>query len=1100
VARPIKTVPQIKTTKVQTGAKRMQISLHEKLVLGTWCLAKFGVKTVEEIAASLKDEQLEGLDEENVHYFIQVIISRHGPSLTGLTADKLRIYDANIARHTAKINANRIRNSLPVVRWKYFQYLSLLFVEMYLDSYFYDPVVLRAELNETITSMNTNLTGVDVLTKFPLNIDPKTQLNKVALWSATGSGKTLLMHVNLLQYTHYLGQCEKVVKLNKIMLLTPNDGLSQQHEREFVDSGISAELFDKSRATMFAGQIVEILDIHKLRRGDPGENTVSVESLEGNNLVLVDEGHRGAAGGEDGAWFSLRNDLCSGGFSFEYSATFGQAVSGDIGLTDVYSKSIIFDYSYKYFYGDGYGKDFEILNLDEGIDKSARDTYLVACLMVFFEQIHLYKSNRTSFIPFLIEKPLWVFVGSSVNAVRTENKSEVSDVVDILQFMAGFVANKKTSIATIEKILNDGLMTSAGQDIFARRFAYLREIRITATQVFNQTLELIFNAPGGGSIYVENLRGSSGEIALRIGADNEPFGVINVGDTSKLVKLCASQGMNVGELEFKESLFQRISESRSPINILIGSKKFTEGWNSWRVSTLGLMNVGKSEGTQIIQLFGRGIRLKGYGWSLKRSARGNLPAHVARAKHISLLETLNVFGIHAKYMVQFRQHLEEESPKDNDPIGVCLPIIKNLGFLKLKTRLKTLRVKKSVGGITTEGGDAFRQLGPVIAIHKPDPLDKADLLLRQNKVQLNLFPKIATDQSNDISAGDIDPTKHEKRHLTKAIVGLLDIDRIVFEIVRYRKERNRHNVVITREKVIELLLDHEWYDLYMPAELLRAIDYSNVHFWSQVSTTLLRKYVDSFQAHQRSKWEQPHLEYVELEQDDPNFPDDDHYTVYVEKAKIKLQSDLEVIAAKIGSGDLASWSIQLDAPEARPLEKVLFESHLYEPLLRLEEGIPQVSPKPLNGGESRFINDLKVFQAANQNVFENMELYLLRNLTRGRGIGFFEAGNFYPDFIMWLVRAGTQEIIFIDPKGLSHHGVDDPKILFHKTIKEIEVRLADTSVHLHSIIVSGTSAATLSSLWGLSKSEIQSRNIIFQEDADYIDQFFTTVLGPIAVK
>ena len=481
MTRPKKAVVPDVPPKMLRGAKGMQRSLHEKLVLSQWCLGRLGVKTVEEISVSLKDELLEGLDEENIHHFIQVIISRHGQSLNGLSADKLRIYDANIVRHTTKINSNRIRNLKPTVRWKYYQYLTLLFVEMYLDSYFSDTVVLREELNAIIASMNRFLTGVDALTKFPLNVDPKTQLNKVAIWSATGSGKTLVMHINLLQYKHYLEQYEKVVKLNKIMLLTPNDGLSQQHDREFIDSGIAAELFDKSRATMFAGQIVEILDIHKLRRGGPGENTVSVESLEGNNLVLVDEGHRGAASGEEGAWFSLRNDLCSGGFSFEYSATFGQAVSGDLGLTDIYSKSIIFDYSYKYFYGDGYGKDFEILNLDEDIYQSVRITYLVACLMVFFEQLHLYKSNRTSFVPFLIEKPLWVFVGSSVNAVRTENKSEVSDVVDILQFMQGFVSNKKSSITTIKKILQDGLVNSTNEDIFAHRFSYLREIRMTAT-------------------------------------------------------------------------------------------------------------------------------------------------------------------------------------------------------------------------------------------------------------------------------------------------------------------------------------------------------------------------------------------------------------------------------------------------------------------------------------------------------------------------------------------------------------------------------------------------------------------------------------------
>jgi hypothetical protein len=115
------------------------------------------------------------------------------------------------------------------------------------------------------------------------------------------------------------------------------------------------------------------------------------------------------------------------------------------------------------------------------------------------------------------------------------------------------------------------------------------------------------------------LKGATGEIALRIG-ENSPFGVINVGDDAKLLKLCEHRGLNTGEREFLGSLFHELSRPESTVNILIGSKKFTEGWNSWRVSTMGLMNVGATEGAQIIQLFGRGVRLKGFDFSLKRRA------------------------------------------------------------------------------------------------------------------------------------------------------------------------------------------------------------------------------------------------------------------------------------------------------------------------------------------------------------------------------------------------------------------------------------------------------------------------------------------------
>ena len=141
----------------------------------------------------------------------------------------------------------------------------------------------------------------------------------------------------------------------------------------------------------------------------------------------------------------------------------------------------------------------------------------------------------------------------------------------------------------------------------------------------------------------------TGEIRLRLG--DAPFGVINVGDDSALLKLCAANGLHTASVDFTESLFQNITKPDSTINLLIGSKKFTEGWNCWRVSTMGLMNVGRSEGSEIIQLFGRGVRLKGYDMSLKRSSyyiKDN--PSVKLPQYISILETLNIFGVRADYM------------------------------------------------------------------------------------------------------------------------------------------------------------------------------------------------------------------------------------------------------------------------------------------------------------------------------------------------------------------------------------------------------------------------------------------------------------------
>ena len=525
---------------------RPAVPFPYRLVLNQWLLSLFNVKRFEELAEPLRNEALEGLDENNVHHFHHALTAQLF-NLTQLSTELLLEYDQNIVRHTLRLNERRITRGEEPTVWKYFQYLALLFTEIYLDRYFRDPEALRAALNEQIARYNDGKEEADRVAPLDAGVEAWTQLNKLALWMATGSGKTLLMHANILQYRHYLEKHGRRRELNRIILLTPNEGLSQQHLREFEAAGIEAEIFNKDGRGLFAGQAVEILEVTKLK-DEMGDRTVAVDAFEGNNLVLVDEGHRGASGGGDGAWMRFRNALCEKGFSFEYSATFGQAVKGNPALADLYARNIVFDYSYRYFYADGFGKDYQILNLDEDTQRDHLELYLTACLLSFFQQQRLYREHESAFRPFQIDKPLWIFVGGSVTA--TLAKQDASDIVEILRFLARYVADRSGSIQRIERVLSQGLVTATGRNLFAGRFAYLNTGGLSAAQVFEETLATLFNAPGGGQLYVENLKGATGEVALRMGAENDAFGVINVGDDAKLVKLCEENGLATGEREF----------------------------------------------------------------------------------------------------------------------------------------------------------------------------------------------------------------------------------------------------------------------------------------------------------------------------------------------------------------------------------------------------------------------------------------------------------------------------------------------------------------------------------------------------------------------
>ena len=261
----------------------------------------------------------------------------------------------------------------------------------------------------------------------------------------------------------------------------------------------------------------------------------------------------------------------------------------------------------------------------------------------------------------------------------------------------------------------------------------------------------------------------------------------------------------VDESDVTEPIFQTVRESGSPVNLLVGSKKFVEGWDCWRVSTLGLMHVGKSEGAQIIQLFGRGVRLKGWGWSLKRS--GRVASAPIRPAHIHELELLNVFGIEADFMQRFRDYLKSE-------------------------------------------------------------------------------------------------------------------------------------------------------------------------------------------------------------------------------------------------------------------------------------GTVSIQPVTLNDSEFRFVCDLDDYVRAHKDEFDakGRELYLLRNLNRGRGVGFAEASNFHPDFILWLVEGKRQHVAFIEPHGLLHEAMDSDKVRFAERVKTIERRLGDPDLVLDSFILSPTPYAEL--LWRPKppETDLEERHVLFMEN------------------
>ncbi|EKH1115290.1 DEAD/DEAH box helicase family protein [Salmonella enterica subsp. enterica] len=1117
-----------KAIKKQTNSK---LSFHKQLVLNRFMFRFFKDGTLHGLKIRLGEDRFEGIHEDGQSLFFHEL-SNYLFEVDLIDLDELRRYDLNIVKHWQQITEHRNLKEDTVLNMKYFQYLSLLFTEIYLDWYFNRKQELLDGLNSELNLYNAenNETAKDRANQFKSYI--LDDLNKLAYWNATGSGKTLLLHVNILQYLHYYQNGNTHHYPDKIILLTPDERLSQQHLDELYNSGFShIQLFDKNKSAPFKGT-VEVIDINKLA-DDMGDKTVAVEAFEGNNLVLIDEGHKGT-GTAAGAWMRRRDKLTRDGFAFEYSATFGQAVSGGnnieaveaeikkkkakllfettalgkltaeqlekLELTseelrdariqatrEVYGKSILFDYSYKFFYEDGYGKESLILNLNPNEDKKdeRRYEYFTACLLSFYQQQYLFNKNKDKLGEFNIEKPLWVFVGNTVSG-------EDSDIHAVLRFLAWFLNNEVQAKSWIRDLVENKarILDTKDRNIFEKRFTALIN---GPEDIYLDILARLFNTTHSGQrLRVLNLIGSKGELALQVG-EAEPFGLINIGDSPSLYKMCEEDTtFDYQRDDFAKSLFHTLNDKDSQLHILIGSRKFTEGWSSWRVSTMGLLNMGRGEGSQIIQLFGRGVRLKGRNYSLKRSTPGERP----KGLHLEKLETLNIFGVRADYMATFKQYLEDEGITPSDEI---LELNFETRPNMPNTKLKTLKLKD---GYKDNQKNGFKRVYFPELYEVPAELQGK---IKHPHIKLDLYPKL---ESIDTSRkGDNTPVNvRNEAKLDYKVISAFDFDRLYLAIQAYKLQRGWSNLRLDKQRLIDFCLGkaniaNNWYTLSIPASELEIKQYSDIAKQEDIMLRLLTDYTDRFYNALKNAYEGQFYEITQVNEDDPCMIKMYHFEIEESDDGLDYTKRLEQLQQIVAQGDIGkakSWN-------APGMIAVTFDKHLYYPLLSIEKNadLPlKMRPTAFDApSEITFIKDLQEFieTPKGQKTIGNKSLYLLRNAdSKAKGLGFATAGNFYPDFLLWLVddESGKQWLSLIDPKGIRNLNLDDAKFGLYKEIKELEKKLSDDKLSLSAFIVSETRFVDLINV-SEPKDKIEERNVLFIEDTGsiYLEKLFKKMVA-----
>lgn len=964
------------------------MTFERHLLLNRYFLRALGFDDLEELKTVL-DRVLEGAAEDGQSWFYRALSAR----MKDLDVQqKIQEYDRRVLaleRDFAKARGT--------FRYKYFQWLALLFTEMFLDRLTDDHELLLTQLNQFLQGERQRGSVAASMPDFEAS-----DLRRAAFFMATGSGKTLLLHAHVRQILHYLragkhpgalvDRADRRREFDNILLITPNEGLSTQHLQELHVSGLDSALLIEDRgAGRLFGPIVHIIEIHKLSDEPSGDGvSIPLAELGEHNLVFVDEGHKGT-GSEAQTWKNRQKALSKSGFLFEYSATFQQAVGSTSGskrdaLIAEYGKCILFDYSYRHFHGDGYGKDFRVLNLEKGREEHAQEL-LIGGLLIFYQQRALFRKKQKEFRPYELEAPLWVLLGSSVSrkvggkADNSEKaKTERADVAKVLAFLKRLLEDKVWAVRTIRKILAgaSGFVDEDTKgDLFHEHLEVINGQR--AETLYMDLVADIFHGCGGLEVW--ELTSCDGELGLRVPAPSgqaKPyFAVVNIGDVASFKKHIHDQlGLETKLDSFAGSLFAQIQSPGSSVNLLVGAKKFIEGWSSWRVSAMGLLNMGKGEGSQVIQLFGRGVRLRGKHRSLKRSAA--LPEEGPHPDGLEKLETLYIFGWNADFVERFRDMLAREQVMKEVSV-VTYPLFEATLKLPVPRTKKGYDVKRETWTVDTE------DLG----------------------ILIDLTPRLSTLAGDETGRGTLGAST--RVNFDDATLSLIDMNDLYTRLLEYKWARRYNNVFVPHRALPELLRACEI--------RISSADSNNPAVIADAAERALRAYLDRFVSRVERTAESREIEpgYLVAKEQPVEYR--------LRTSSDELLSGIKQILAK-GKNELRKNCT------VRPLPRLFVDYHLYCPLLLDpdEYGVHElkVAPPGLLSNERKLLEGICQFWASHRNDpdMKDARIFVLRNLPKV-GMGFFRQSGFYPDFILWIQKqvGESTHLRFLESHGMHHDGL-----------------------------------------------------------------------------
>jgi len=453
-------------------------------------------------------------------------------------------------------------------------------------------------------------------------------INRMCFWMATGSGKTLVM-VKLIEVLWRLMRHGEIPG-HRILLLAPSDYLLGQIRS-------TVEEFNAAGGLRIA--LLPLRGGEHLRQGVLGDaipvyfhrsdniSDVQKEALtdyrqyedRGRWFVLLDEAHRG--GKEDSkrqAYYAL---MAREGFLFNFSATFTDAV--DIRTT-------VAKYNLEDFIGGGRGKNiylnqseyqaFASRQKDPSIREKQRIVLQSLITLAFASgcrQKLLQEAGRDD----LYRRPLMLTLVHSVETMQ-------NDLLQFFQILRKLAANDmdealfqeakaalKREWSSAQMFLGDdgGAISRVSAKVLAKmRITDLREAVFLSRR--RSALEYIRSH-------------DNRELAFKMKNSDAPFALIRIGEKATATwRNKFLKGFEEATRLDSRSFFSALDENL--ITILMGSRTFSESWDSNRPNVINFINIGASEARKfVLQSIGRGVRVEPLpGWRFRAEWRIKLAA------------------------------------------------------------------------------------------------------------------------------------------------------------------------------------------------------------------------------------------------------------------------------------------------------------------------------------------------------------------------------------------------------------------------------------------------------------------------------------------